>query len=87
MTDRTQPSPEESSEGYQRGYQACLAAVKRDLATTLRLHAVKTGSPEEEILSKQKVREIFAGTFDVMSADEEFGPEPTGFFNVTKLAL
>jgi hypothetical protein len=66
----------ENSPDYQRGYRDALENVKRDLAATLRIHSAVTGVGDEEVLSKQKVREIFAGTFGIVSTDEEFGPEP-----------
>lgn len=65
-------------EAYKQGYQDAMAEVRRDLAATLRTHGISTGEDNEEVLSDNKVREVFAGVFGIKATDDEFGPEPTG---------
>jgi hypothetical protein len=66
------------NEDYQRGHRAAMAEARTDLAATLRVMAVRTGEPDEEVLSDAKVREIFASVFGVKAMDDEFGSEPSG---------
>jgi hypothetical protein len=65
---------EENSPDYQRGYRDATENAKRQLLEVLRAHSNVTGVGDGEVLSDQKVREIFIGCFGVMAADEVFGP-------------
>lgn len=53
---------------YQEGYRAATRQAQDDLAATLRLHA--------DEIPDALAREIFASTFGVKAADDEFGPDP-----------
>jgi hypothetical protein len=75
----------ENTPDYQRGYLDAKEDMKRDLATVLRIHSVGEGFHDEELLSDSKVREIFAGVFGAVATEEEFGPEPTGRFDLEGL--
>jgi hypothetical protein len=85
MPDIRNQEPDRTSPDYQAGKREALETAMRDLATTLRIHALDNGNPDEDVLTDQKVREIFAGTFGAQATEEEFGPEPTGSFDGTKI--
>jgi hypothetical protein len=71
-------------------YQRATWPSRRTSSATWSRSCGFTRSPrndgEIEVISGQKVREIFAGVVGVLAADKELGPEPTGQLDVTKLA-
>jgi len=84
MDHRTDPGDNSNNPEYQRGYRDAAQNAKRDLAAILRIQAVGS-TDEDDVLTDRQVREIFAGVHGAMATEAEFGPEPTGNFNVTNL--